>query len=76
MSSHRPPFELAVITAQGLRRLEPRVEDDPLTPYREIVQLFREGKEVRSHDSLLQETAILEALERSVSTDRWEEVAV
>src|SRR5262245_9644710 len=76
MSGGRPPFELAVVTEQGLRKLEPRVKDDPLTPYREMTQLFREGKEARSHESLLREVAILEALERSVGSDRWEEVTV
>ena len=76
MSSGRPPFELAVVTEQGIRKLEPRVKTDPLTPYREMIQLFLEGKAARSHESMLKETAILEALERSVSSDRWEEVAV
>jgi len=64
------------VTVQGLRKLESSVKDDPLTPYREIVQLFREGKEPRSHESLLKEIAILEALERSVQSDRWEEVKI
>jgi len=76
LSSGRPPFELAVITNEGLQKLQPRVKDDPMTPYREITQLFREGKEGRSHDSLLRETAILEALERSVASDGWEPVTV
>jgi predicted dehydrogenase len=74
MSAKRPPFEIAVVTLQGFRKLEPAVKDDPLTPYREIVQLFRDGKEPRLHESLLKETAILEALERSVQSDRWEDV--
>ena len=74
MSSGHPPFELAVVTEQGLHKLEPRVKDDPLTPYREMTQFFRAGKELRSHESLLQEIAILEALERSVISDRWENV--
>ena len=76
MSSGRPPFEIAVVTERGLIKLEPRVKGDPLTPYREMIRLFREGKETRSHESLLKEVAILEALERSVSSDRWEEVTV
>jgi predicted dehydrogenase len=76
MSSGRTPFELAILTDQGLQKLESRVKDDPLTPYREMTQLFREGKEVRSHESLLQEVAVLEALERSVSSDRWENVTL
>jgi hypothetical protein len=76
MSAKRPPFEIAVVTGKGLRKLEPAVKDDPLTPYREIVQLFRERKEPRSHESLLKETAILEALERSVQSDRWEDLKI
>jgi predicted dehydrogenase len=74
MAKGRPPFEFAVVTDQGVRKLEPKPADDDLTPYREVVQLFREGKEARTHDSLLRGIAILEALERSVKTDRWEEV--
>lgn len=74
LTKGRPPFEFAVVTDQGVRKLEPKPASDDLTPYREVVQLFREGKEARTHDSLLQEIAILEALERSVKTDRWEEV--
>ena len=70
----RPPFELAVVTDKGLHKLEPKATDDPLSPYREMVQMFREGKEPRSHESLLQEVAILEAMERSVISDRWETV--
>jgi hypothetical protein len=38
--------------------------------------LFRDGKETRTHESLLKETAILEALERSVTSDRWETVTI
>lgn len=74
MSKGRPPFEFAVITDQGIRKLEAKSSGESLTPYQEIVQLFREGKEARSHQSLLRGIAILEALERSVTTDRWEDV--
>lgn len=76
LSSERPPFELAVVTEKGILKLEPRVKDDPLTPYREVVQLFREGKEPRSHESLLREVAILTALESSVKSDAWETVTI
>jgi len=76
LATGRPPFDLAVITEEGLRKLEPAVEGDPLTPYREIVELFRNGTEWRAHESLLRETAVLEALERSIESDRWEEVAM
>ncbi len=74
LAKGRPPFELAVVTEKGLHKLEPRVAQDPLSPYREMVQMFREGKEPRPHESLLQEVAILEAMERSVTSDRWETV--
>ncbi len=74
LAKGRPPFELAVVTDKGLNKLESKVAEDPLEPYREVVQLFREGKEPRSHESLLQEVAILEAMERSVISDRWETV--
>lgn len=76
LSSERPPFELAVVTDKGIQKLEPHVKDDPLTPYREIVQLFREGKEARTHESLLREVAILTALENSVKSDAWETVTI
>lgn len=74
LTKGRPPFEFAVVTAQGVRRLAPASAEESFTPYREIVALFREGKEARSHESLLRGIAILEALERSVTSDRWEEV--
>ncbi len=74
LSKGRPPFEFAVVTDQGVRRLVPQSTEESLTPYREIVQMFREGKEPRSHESLLRGIAILEALERSVKSDSWEEV--
>ncbi|MBS1812320.1 MAG: Gfo/Idh/MocA family oxidoreductase [Acidobacteria bacterium] len=74
LAKGRPPFELAIVTDKGLQKLESKVTEDPLTPYREVVQLFREGKEPRSHESLLKEVAILEAMERSVTSDRWESV--
>jgi predicted dehydrogenase len=74
LSAGRPPFEFAVITDQGVRKLETKSSDESLVPYQEIVQLFRDGTEARPHSSLLREIAILEAMERSVKTDRWEEV--
>jgi predicted dehydrogenase len=74
MSKGRPPFEFAVITDQGIRKLESESSGESLTPYEEMVQMFRDGKEPRSHQSILRGIAILEALERSVTSDRWEEV--
>lgn len=74
LAKGRPPFELAVVTDKGLTKLESKVTEDALEPYREVVQLFREGKEPRSHESLLKEVSILEAMEKSVTSDRWETV--
>jgi hypothetical protein len=74
LTKGRPPFEISVVTDQGVNKLTSKPDRDDLTPYREVVELFREGKQARAHDSLLREIAILEALERSVGSDRWEEV--
>lgn len=74
LAKGRPKFSFAVVTDKGPQPLEPRVEGDPLAPYAEIVELFRNGKIARSLETLLKETAILEAIERSVSSDRWENV--
>jgi len=76
LSKGRPPFELAVVTDQGVRKLESKSSGESLTPYKEIVQLFREGKEARAHEGILRGIAILEALERSVKSDHWEEVEI
>jgi predicted dehydrogenase len=62
-------------TKNGLLELKSDVrEKDPPKCYTDMVDMFRTGREPRSHKSILHSVAVLEALERSVSSDRWEDV--
>ena len=64
-----------VETKDGITKLASRVEEtDPPRCYKDLVEFFRTGKEPRSHQSILNCVSVLEALERSVESDRWEEV--
>lgn len=56
-------------------KLHSRVEEsDPALCYTTMVDMFRTGKEPRSHQSMLNCVLVLEALEKSVTSQRWEEV--
>jgi len=62
-------------TDKGLVELRSdAVESDPPKYYADMVEMFRSGKEPRSHESILHSVAVLEALERSIDTDLWESV--
>ena len=62
-------------TKNGLQELKSRVkEPDPPKHYADMVTMFRTGKEPRSHLSILNCVAVLEALKRSVTTRSWEMV--
>jgi predicted dehydrogenase len=66
-----------LITKEGEQKLVSRVEEaDPPRNYRDMVEMFRTGKEPRSHDSILKCVAVLEALEKSVVSQSWEDVSV
>lgn len=68
-------WETFVETKTGLVELKSRVpETDPIRIYTDIVEMFRTRVEPRSHESILTEIAILEALERSAASEKWEEV--
>ncbi len=68
-------WETFVETKTGLVELKSRVpETDPIRIYTDIVEMFRTRVEPRSHQSILTEIAILEALERSATSEKWEEV--
>jgi hypothetical protein len=41
-----------------------------------MVEMFRTGKEPRAHDSILYSMSVLEALERSVNSEKWEIIKV
>lgn len=66
-----------VVRKEGIVLLKPRVEEsDPPKHYREIVEMFRSGKEPKIHESILKSVAVLEALEKSVETGKWEQVMI
>ena len=68
-------WETFVETEEGLIELKSRVEEsDPPINYADMVEMFRTGKEPRSHQSILNCVSVLEALEKSVASQQWEEV--
>ena len=60
----------------GLIELKSRVEEpEPGINYVDMVELFRTGKEPRTHESMLNCVAVLEALEKSVASQKWVDVS-
>ncbi len=69
-------WETYVETEEGFSELKSRVEEsDPALCYTDMVNMFRTGKEPRSHQSILNCVLVLEALEKSVDSQNWEDVA-
>ena len=69
-------WETFVETEEEFMELESSVEEsDPALCYTDMVEMFRTGKEPRTHQSILNCVRVLEALEKSVATQKWEEVA-
>jgi len=65
-------WETYVETGDKLVELKSRVEEtDPPKNYADMVEMFRTGKEPRSHQSILNGVCILEALEKSGQTEKW-----
>jgi predicted dehydrogenase len=68
-------WETFVETEEGIIELKSSVEEsDPRRNYTDMVEMFRTGKEPRSHRSILAGVAVLEALERSAITGDWVDV--
>lgn len=68
-------WETFVETNDKLVELKSRVEEsDPPKNYVDMVEMFRNGKEPRSHQSILNCVSVLEALEKSAETEKWVEV--
>ena len=68
-------WETFVETEDGLIELKSRVEEsDPAICYTDMVEMFRTGKEPRSYASILNCVRVLEALEKSVASQKWENV--
>lgn len=62
-------------TEEGIMPLKSRIEEKkPNKNYVAMVEMFKTGKEPRSHKSILHGVAVLEALEKSVASGQWEEV--
>jgi predicted dehydrogenase len=65
-------WETYVETGNRLVELKSRVEEtDPPKNYADMVEMFRTGKEPRSHQSILNGVCVLEALEKSGQTEKW-----
>jgi predicted dehydrogenase len=68
-------WETFVETNDELIELKSRVEaSNPPKNYVDMVEMFRTGKEPRSHQSILNGVSVLEALEESAETEKWVEV--
>ena len=68
-------WETFVETKEGLIELKSRMEEsDPAINYVAMVEMFRTGKEPRSHQSILNCVSVLEALEKSVASQNWKDV--
>jgi predicted dehydrogenase len=70
-------WETFVETKEGLIELKSRVEEsDPAKNYVDMVEMFRTGKEPLSHQSILNCVSVLEAMEKSVASQNWEDVLI
>lgn len=62
-------------TEKGIIALKSGIEaKKPDKNYVDMVEMFKTGKEPRSHESIIHCVAVLEALEKSVASGQWEEV--
>ncbi|MEI7829178.1 MAG: Gfo/Idh/MocA family oxidoreductase [Prolixibacteraceae bacterium] len=70
-------WETFVETKKGIVELKSRVQEtSPERCYRDMVGMFRTGKEPLSHASILKYVAVLEAMEKSALNEKWEEVII
>lgn len=68
-------WQTFVENENGIVELASRVKSkNPAKNYVDMVHMFQSGVEPRSHQSILRGVAILEALEKSVSSGQWEDV--
>ena len=68
-------WETFVETKGGLVELKSEVEEtNPAKNYVDMVEMFRTGKEPRSHQSILNCTSVLEAMQKSVESEKWVDV--
>lgn len=70
-------WETFVETKKGIVELKSNTQETSTERcYRDMVEMFRTGKEPLSHESILKPIAVLEAMEKSVSSEKWEEVNI
>jgi predicted dehydrogenase len=70
-------WETFVETEDGLLELKSRIEEsNPALCYTDMVDMFRTGREPRTHESILNCVRVLEALELSVKSQKWEDVLI
>lgn len=70
-------FKYMAETKKGIIELKSSEErSKPAIAYVKMVEMFRTGVEPRSHEAILYSMAVLEALERSVENEKWEEIKV
>jgi predicted dehydrogenase len=68
-------WQTFVETKSDFIELKSTVEEtNPAKNYVDMVEMFRTGKEPRSHQSILNCVSVLEALEISAKTEKWVEV--
>lgn len=68
-------WQTFVETDEGIIELKSEIEEKtPSKNYVDMVDMFKTGKEPRSHESIIHCVAVLEALEKSVASGQWENV--
>ncbi|NNE77614.1 MAG: Gfo/Idh/MocA family oxidoreductase [Pricia sp.] len=68
-------WQTFVETKEGIVQLtSDAVDKKPGKNDVDMVEMFKTGKEPRSHESIIHGVAVLEALERSVASGKWENV--
>jgi len=68
-------WQTFVETEDGIVELTSTTEEKtPAKNYVDMVEMFKTGKEPRSHKSIIHCVAVLEALEKSVANGQWENV--
>lgn len=73
--NHAYGWETMVEEGEKFVELKSRVaESDPPKNYADMVEMFRTGREPRSHQSILNCVSVLEALEKSAASEKWTEV--
>ncbi|MEO9892460.1 Gfo/Idh/MocA family oxidoreductase [Aurantibacter sp.] len=68
-------WQTFVETEEGVVELKSKAEEaKPGKNYVDMVEMFKTGKEPRKHEDIIHGVAILEALEKSISSGKWENV--